>query len=66
MGAVGREMNRREWFVGGQVDPPGIMIGLSLPHEAVAGEYLDDLARSVAKARKAGKGKRRRAVASVY
>ena len=68
MGAVAEEMQRRQWFVGSQVNPPGIMIGLSLPHEAVVGEYLDDLSRSVTKAKGLGKGKgkRRRAVRSVY
>ena len=66
MGDVADEMQRRKWFVGSQVNPRGIMIGLSLPHEAVVGEYLDDLSRSVTKAKKAGKGKRRRAVRSTY
>ena len=63
--AVADEMQRRRWFVGREVDPPGMVIGLSMPHEAVVDEYLDDLARAVRKVKRTGARGRKHA-RSVY
>lgn len=52
--AVGDELSRRGWYVGRQTRQPGIVLGLSVPHEAVVDEYLADLAASVASVRRTG------------
>ena len=52
--AVVDEMVNRGWYVGRQAVPPGIMIGLSIPHEAVVEEYLSDLAAATDIVRKTG------------
>ena len=58
MSAVADELGKREWYVGRLRQPPGILIGLSLPHEAVVDEYLGHLADAVAQVKKTGaKGK---------
>lgn len=51
MNVVSDEMGARGWWIGRLVQPPGIMLGLSLPHEPVREEYLDHLRASVAKSR---------------
>lgn len=52
--AVVDEMANRGWYVGRQAKPPGIMIGLSIPHEAVFDEYLADLAEATDMVRRTG------------
>jgi glutamate/tyrosine decarboxylase-like PLP-dependent enzyme len=47
MGSVADEMVRRGWYVGRQARPPGIVLGLSLPHEAATEPYLRDLKEAV-------------------
>lgn len=50
--AVAEELGRRGWFVSTMSDPPGIHLGmLTLAHVAHLGEYLADLAASVAEVR---------------
>jgi sphinganine-1-phosphate aldolase len=52
--AVADAMTLRGWYVGRQAVPPGILIGLSLPHEAAIDTYLSDLKAATATVRKTG------------
>jgi glutamate/tyrosine decarboxylase-like PLP-dependent enzyme len=54
MFAVADELSKHGWFVGRLRQPPGILIGLSLPHEAVLDEYLTNLADAVETVRATG------------
>ena len=54
MFAVADELTKHGWFVGRLRQPPGILIGLSLPHEAVLDEYLANLADAVETVRATG------------
>jgi glutamate/tyrosine decarboxylase-like PLP-dependent enzyme len=54
--AVGQAMTRRGWLTGHVKNPPGLHLMLNLTHEPVVGEYLRDLAASVAEVEGAGAG----------
>ncbi len=54
MGAVADVLTERDWFVGRLVQPKGILIGLSLPHEAACDEYLAQLKEAVETVRRTG------------
>lgn len=51
IGRVAEAMSRRGWFVGRQVEPPGIHLHLNPVHARAADRYLADLAAAVAEAR---------------
>lgn len=55
--AVGSELSRRGWVPGYVTSPDGLHHMLNLTHEPVVGRYLDDLAASLAHARKAASGR---------
>jgi len=44
-------MRQKGWFLGPMVDPPGMLIGLSVPHEAAREDLLADLAWATDEAR---------------
>lgn len=52
MASVVNVMFERGWFLGQLERPPGILIGLSLPHEAACDSFLQDLADAVNAVRK--------------
>jgi len=54
--AVWKGMHDRGWFSGVVQQPDGIHLMLSPAHDEVADHYLDDLAESLAAARRAGAG----------
>lgn len=61
--ALAEGMLERGWFLGHQVSPPGLMMGLSLPHEGACDDFLRDLTRVVAEVRNSGtRGSGRRAI----
>ncbi len=64
METVTAAMLERGWFLGSLKQPPGILIGLSLPHEAACDTFLGDLAETVDTARSGRK--RMKKVQSVY
>jgi sphinganine-1-phosphate aldolase len=61
--AVADGMLKRGWFLGRQKVPPGLMMALSLPHEAACDDFLADLSKVVGDVRESGaRGDARRAV----
>jgi glutamate/tyrosine decarboxylase-like PLP-dependent enzyme len=52
--ALADGMLERGWFLGRQRTPPGLMMGLSLPHEAARDDFLRDLSEVVTDVRKGG------------
>jgi sphinganine-1-phosphate aldolase len=54
MAAVADGMLERGWFLGRLRTPPGMLIGLSQPHEGAHNSLIDDLSQVVDKVRESG------------